>query len=186
MGSSSRAAIALCVVLGVAGVVSAQRAPKIAAGDQLKITVLNASDITMGPFTVDRGGAIEYPYLGLLKVAGLTPQELGSQIASGLVKAQVLVALPQVSVDLQQAQNKSVSVSGAVSQPAQYSFGGDEFTVYDALVKAGGAAATAGDVITFVHPSGEDEQLSRADVESGDPAKNPVVRDGDRIIVARA
>ncbi len=37
-----------------------------------------------------------------------------------------------------------------------------------------------------MHQAGDDESLSRADVESGDATKNPLVQDGDRIIVAKA
>jgi polysaccharide export outer membrane protein len=187
MGSSwaVRSLVGLGLVLGLSTAATAQHDPKISAGDQLKVSVMN-TEIDAGPFTVDRNGMISYPYLGSVKVEGLTAPELAAQVGKALVAAQVLVGVPQVSVELTQATNKSVSVSGAVNQRGQFQFGGDGFTVYDALVKAGGASPDAGDTITLVHQAGDDESVSRADIESGDPAKNPIVQDGDRIIVAKA
>jgi polysaccharide export outer membrane protein len=185
------------LVLTTAVGAGAQTAATIAAKDQVKVTVVG-TELPSGPFIVEADGTIDYPYLGRVDARGLTARALGESIARRLVAAQVLVGTPQVTVDLQQTPSKTVTVSGAVNTRGEFLFAG-ELTVFDALVKAGGAAVDAGDEILLIRaPKGglatatdataEDDvvTLSRRQIESGEFQRSGLVEDGDRIIVSRA
>jgi polysaccharide export outer membrane protein len=173
----------------------AQAPVTIAVKDQVRVTVVG-TELPSGPFTIDEDGTLDYPYLGRITARGLSARALGDVIAKRLVEAQVLVGSPQVTVDLQQTPNKTVTVSGAVNARGEFRFAGD-MTVFDALVKAGGAAPDAGDEVLLIRaPKGEvaagasqDDDvvtLSRRTIESGEFARASLIEDGDRIIVSRA
>jgi polysaccharide export outer membrane protein len=172
-----------------------QLAAKISTRDQVTITIVG-TELASGPFVVDDSGAIDYPYLGRVQAQGLTARELGAAIAEKLVTAQVLVGTPQVTVELEQTLNKTVTVSGAVNSRGEYKFAG-ELTVFSALIRAGGAAPDAGDEVLLIRAprvgeagsTGVDDDvvtLSRRDIERGEFATSVIVEDGDRIVVSRA
>lgn len=176
-----------------------QAAPKIAVRDQVRVQVVG-TELPTGPFVVDTDGAIDYPYVGRVKAQGLTARELGEALSRRLVASQVLVGHPQVTVDLQQTPNKTVTVSGAVNNKGEFQFAG-ELTVFSALIKAGGASADAGDEVLLIRaprsgaplagqPAKDEEDdvvaLSRKQIESGEFATPTLIEDGDRIVVSKA
>lgn len=171
----------------------AQGSTRIAPKDKLTIKVVSGVDLGASEFSVDGEGTIDFPYIGKVKVAGLTARELASQLAPMLVAAKVLSGQPQLTVDLEQVQGKRVSVSGAVVSPGEFSYAG-EMSVYSALLRAGGATNIAGDEVQVIRlpregePSADAvvETLSRRDVERGDYATNVTLRDGDRVVVLEA
>jgi polysaccharide export outer membrane protein len=185
---------AVWIVGGSAPLGAQQAAPKIAVSDQVKVTIVG-TELASGPFVVDPDGSIDYPYLGRVPVAGLTPRELGTTLGERLVAAQVLVGNPQVTVELQQTPNKKVTVSGAVNNRGEFLFAG-ELSVFSALIKAGGAAADAGDEILVIRaprtsasggtPPDDIVTLSRREVERGEFATSVTLEDGDRIVVSKA
>lgn len=184
------AAALACLVAGVAG---AQTAARIAPRDKLTIKVVTGVDLGATDFTVDAEGTIDFPYIGRVKVAGLTPRELASDLAARLVEAQVLSRQAQLTVDLEQTAGKTVSVSGAVGSPGEFAYAG-EMSVYAALLRAGGATQLAGDEIQVIRApaageTAEDAEvitLSRREVERGDYANNVILRDRDRVVVLEA
>lgn len=179
---------------------AAQSPVLIVPRDQVKVTVVG-TEIPTGPFVVDAEGTIDYPYLGRIKAQGLTARDLGAEIARRLVAAEVLVGSPQVTVDLQQTPNKTVTVSGAVNNKGEFLFAG-ELTVFSALVRAGGAAPDAGDEVLLIRAprtgparvggaAGSDDDddvitLSRRQIESGEFDRTAMVEDGDRLVVSKA
>ena len=177
-----------------AGLSAQQLAARISTRDQVTITIVG-TELASGPFVVDDSGAIDYPYLGRVQAQGLTARELGAAIADKLVAAQVLVGAPLVTVELEQTANKTVTVSGAVNTPSEFKFGG-RLTVFNALIRAGGAASDAGDEVLLIRAPRADAgagevddgvvRLSRREIERGDFDTSVMVEDGDRIVVSRA
>jgi protein involved in polysaccharide export with SLBB domain len=107
-----------------------------------------------------------------------------------LVKAQVLVGAPQLTVELQQTMSKNVSVSGSVANKGEVPFSG-ELSVYNALLKAGGALPEAGDEVQIIRaprPGRPTSMLSLSlhKIEAGDFNDNVLLEDGDRVIVLEA
>jgi protein involved in polysaccharide export with SLBB domain len=75
---------ALLAIGGQAAMLAAPQSPKISTGDQLKIVVANI-DMGATDFVVDTEGTINYPYLGKIKVAGMTSTELAAKVGADLV-----------------------------------------------------------------------------------------------------
>lgn len=204
MGSSRRRVTIAAVGLfawAAAGAAAQQAAPAIAPQDNVTVMVVG-TEIPSGPFVVDAEGTIDFPYLGHVKAAGLTARELGAAISKALVAAQVLVGEPQVTVTLQQTESKTVTVSGAVNKKGEFAFAG-ELTVFNALIKAGGAAPDAGDEVLLIRAPRQEADganaataqddadedvitLSRREIERGDFGTTVLVEDGDRIVVSKA
>ena len=53
-------------------------------GDQVAISVFGEPDLSV-EFTLSDNGALNYPFLGEIRVAGLTMPELEKRIADGLI-----------------------------------------------------------------------------------------------------
>lgn len=171
----------------------AQTAAHIAPKDKLTIRVVTGVELGATEFPVDGEGTIDFPYLGRIKVAGLTTRELAARLGAMLVDARVLSGQPQLTVDLEQVEGKRVSVSGAVVNPGEFSYAG-EISVYTALLRAGGATNVAGDEVQVIRaprdgrPAGDAvvQTLSRREVERGDYTNNVALNDGDRVVVLEA
>lgn len=194
MGTRRSIALTLCLVMMCAsGSVGAQGTARIAPKDKLTIKVVTGVDLGGTEFNVDSEGGIEFPYLGTVKVAGLTTRELAGQLAAMLVAAKVLSGQPQLTVDLEQTPGKIASVSGAVASPGEFAYAG-ELSVFNALLRAGGATMVAGDEVQVIRAPkpGQDPDeaevltLSRREVERGDFANNVTLQDGDRVVVLEA
>ncbi|HEU4472519.1 MAG TPA: polysaccharide biosynthesis/export family protein, partial [Flavisolibacter sp.] len=129
--------------------VTAMVAPRIQKGDLLSIRVFSASNgiepRTDAPynladqsegggsagFQVDATGNIEYPQLGVLKVEGLTREELAA-----LIKSKLAGQLNQPSV-IVRFLNYRITVLGEVRSPGSFTVPTDRVTILDALGLAG-------------------------------------------------
>jgi polysaccharide export outer membrane protein len=101
---------------------------------------------------VSGGGDITMPLLGVVKVAGLTPQKIENHLRE-LYDAQYLVN-PQVTVIVKEFRFQRVSVTGAVAKPGTYELIGPR-TLLEVLSLAGGLASQtssipAGDVVNVI------------------------------------
>jgi polysaccharide export outer membrane protein len=185
--------IVLALLAGMAAAADAQVTPRIGPRDQVTITVFNAPDLS-GKFVLDGEGVLVHPLVGTIKAAGLTTRELEQAVADRLRQGDYH-RNPRVTVDLQQTQNKSVTVTGEVRIQGPVPFAG-ELTLFDALVKAGMTTAEAGEEVLIVrpapdaatNPAAEDEVLTAnlRELTSGSLARhNIALQDGDRVIVQR-
>ncbi len=177
--------VAIGCMLGC-GLVLAQQGAKIAAHDKLTIAVFNAPPFS-GSFPVGADGAIQYPELGAIKVAGLTPLEVSAEIGRRLAAS--YIRNPQVTVEVETSRTKKVTISGEVRAPNVYPFGGD-LTLLDAVTLAQSVTEKAADDIL----------VYRADRNTTDPlrvnlreildgksmANNIDLHDGDVIVVPAA
>ncbi|MCC7007739.1 MAG: polysaccharide biosynthesis/export family protein [Acidobacteria bacterium] len=194
MGTDRCRRLVLTSALGLwlaAAVTAQQAAFTIAPRDQLKISVWNggaAEDLYSGTFPVDADGAFEYPTLGRLKAAGLTPRQLEADLKTRLEK--YLVG-PQVTIELEQSTTKKVVINGEVRSPGAYQFGGD-MTLFEVLTRAGSLTEDAAEeaVVHRAAPATGDPESLRvdlADLLSGRSMKNNLVlRDGDIVVVPKS
>nr|WP_298931669.1 polysaccharide biosynthesis/export family protein [uncultured Erythrobacter sp.] len=81
------------------------------------IAVVGAESLS-GTFLTDAQGNIEYPLLGLVPVAGMSPGEASRMIADGLRGD--FLRNPQVRVIPKELPSTSISVGGEVEQPGNY------------------------------------------------------------------
>lgn len=101
-------------------------------GDRISIIVLGEKDLSMETL-VNGQGAINYPFLGEIRVAGLTVNALRSEIEGRLKPAYLLD--PQVTVQV--LEHRKFFVNGEVQRPGGFSWQ-PGMTVRKAAALAGG------------------------------------------------
>lgn len=111
----------------------------IGRDDVLDITVWQSPDLTKA-VAVQSDGAIDYPLLGNLPAAGLTPADLAKTIQQKL--SQGFVKNPQVNISIKEYNSKKILVFGEVDKPGLYKLKG-EIPVLELLFMVGGAKTDA-------------------------------------------
>src|SRR5690606_17352606 len=94
-------------------------------------------DMTL--FVVRPDGYFSMPYVGLVKGAGRTPEEVAKELTSKLEK---IYRQPAVTVNIAIAPSNKVFIGGAVPNPAFFDLTGHA-TVEQALIGSGGVLASA-------------------------------------------
>lgn len=170
----------------------------VAAHDVLTIAVWGQPDLS-GKFTVDEDGTFAFPLIGRVTAVGLTPHAIEDQIRASLTGR--FFRNPQVSVAMDQYHTQRVNVVGEVRQPGSYQMVG-QMTLIDALARAGSTTDHAGAVALVtraVQPVGTSGGGAAAaatppapirvdirSVQSGSPAANMLLHDGDTVFVPPA
>jgi polysaccharide export outer membrane protein len=157
-------------------------------GDSIRITVFQNPDLSTETRISERG-AITFPLIGEVQLAGLTPAGAEARIAERLAKGKFLVK-PQVSVNLVQVRSRQVSVLGQVARPGRYPLDDTSSRLTDILALAGGVSPTGDDSVTVTMK--RDGKTVTVDVDvpamyrTGDLSKNIRLENGDVIYVQRA
>jgi polysaccharide export outer membrane protein len=174
--------------------VAQPRGATIAPRDQLTIATLNEPTYT-GHFVVDIDGTIQFPNLGRVKASGLTATELEAELKSRLMPDYLVNA--QVTVELEQTQNKHVFVTGEVKSPGEYPYAG-RISVFQALTRAGSVTADAGEEALIRRasadgtpapagaPDGDVVKVDLHDLLNGSSTYDYALQDGDMLIVRPA
>lgn len=105
---------------------------KIGAGDKIAIEVYGEADLSL-TVLIDTSGSIDYPYLGEVKVTGLTPAQIKQKIHQGL-EGPYLIS-PKVMVNI--TAFRQFYIKGEVKRPGGYPFR-PGLTVDKAIALAGG------------------------------------------------
>jgi polysaccharide export outer membrane protein len=130
----------------------------LGTGDTIRIQVYDENDLYLESRVSDRG-TISYPFLGELKVTGLSPDQVGQLIASSL-KGDYLVN-PKVSVDI--LQYRQFYVNGEVNGPGGFPYQ-PGITVRKAISIAGGFRERASKEKIFIihdnNPKGKPLKIS--------------------------
>lgn len=157
-------------------------------GDVLRIQVFQSTDLTVEA-RISESGVISYPLLGVVKLAGLSPQQAESLIANRLKEGKFLQN-PQVTLNVLQFRSQQVSVLGQVARPGRYPLETTGMRLSEILSVAGGIAPTGADsVILMTTRNGRPQRLEIDLVDmftSGDLSKDVVLQAGDTLYVNRA
>jgi polysaccharide export outer membrane protein len=133
MRQATYAALLAVAMLLAGPFAAAQDDYQLNAGDTIRIHVYGEGDLTFERLLIGQNGRISYPFLGELKVAGLTAAQVQEQLVAGL-KPDYLVD-PRVSVSI--VRYRPFFVNGEVKSP-----GGVDFqpglTLRKAIALAGG------------------------------------------------
>ena len=176
-------------------------------GDRLFIKFVGIDELS-GEFLIMRDGNIQLPLLGTQNIDGLTLDEAKNKLIE-LYKVELIS--PEIDLTVKIARPVRVSLIGEVERPGSYTFvrsieGSRVFgsmgtgtssagykTVVDAIQKAGGFTFDAD--ITKVKlfrklPGGKGEfKKTKLDllnmIRTGDQTNNPIIFDGDRILVEK-
>jgi polysaccharide export outer membrane protein len=106
---------------------------KLGVGDVISVQVIGEDDLKREKVRLSDAGTLSFPYLGEVRVRGLTVGELETRIANGL-KGRYLLN-PQVTVTIHEYRN--YFVNGQVDKPGGYPYV-PGLTVRKAISIAGG------------------------------------------------
>ncbi|WP_124703945.1 polysaccharide export protein EpsE [Sulfuriferula multivorans] len=120
----------------------------LGSGDILRITVYDQPDLTLDT-RVNESGAISFPLIGDVHVAGETATTAQNRIAEKLLKGG-FVKNPQVNLIVTQYRSKQVSVLGQVNRPGKYPLENTS-TLTDILAQAGGINPAGADTLVLIH-----------------------------------
>lgn len=124
--------------------------------DVIDVVVLGQPSLS-ADFVVDKEGGINYPLIGRVEVAGLTPEglakKLQTQLGAGFLRR------PEVSVRVKEYRSRPVLVIGEVARPGVFSLKADR-SLLAVLADAGGITAGAGHELVVARPPEGSERLA--------------------------
>jgi polysaccharide export outer membrane protein len=116
----------------------------LGSGDEITVRVVNMTEISDKPISIDLSGDIRFPMVGLIHASGLTAEQLASAISKRL---ETYVKQPDVSVSIAEFRSQPVSILGAVNRPGVQQVQGQK-TLLEMLSLAGGIdSKTAGPIL---------------------------------------
>lgn len=145
----------LCLVLFgsiLLSMAQAQDAYVLGPGDKVEFKVYGQDDLTVDTL-LSNSGLINYPFLGEIKVTGLSVKKVEQLIYSGLV-GDYLVE-PNVYVHV--TKYRPFYIHGEVEKPGGYSYQ-PGMTVNQAIALAGGLTDRASDEKIFVYKEDDKEK----------------------------
>jgi polysaccharide export outer membrane protein len=145
-------------------------------------TVADPSSVSPAPgFIVSNTGQLSFPYVGALKVEGMTIQELENTLVQRLAR---VFKDPQLSVRVQAFRSKRAYIEGEVRQPGLLIFTDIPMTLAEALNRSGGLAPNGDRSAINLTRDGKTTQLDlQAMADAGiDPTRIPL-RSGDMVLV---
>ena len=161
---------------------------KVGIGDTVTVQVYGKPDLGTTT-TVADDGTILVPLIGATAIAGLSPSEAATKIATALKTGEFLVK-PQVTITVVQGNSQQVSVLGEVGKPGRYPVE-SRTTIFDLLAQAGGKGVEGANVIYLLHtdPQGKITRMpinldSLTDVKAALPTIR--LEGGDTLLVPRA
>ena len=159
---------------------------KVGAGDILSIIVWDHPELTnpTGEFRdpqsagrlVDSRGEIFYPYIGSIRVEGLTVADIRKIIAEKLA---VVVRDPQVDVRVAGFRSQRVKVTGEVKQPDVLPITDRPLTLLEAIATTGGLTQRANRRFVILARDGVDYRVDMLRSNRAGRESEVVLKDGD-------
>ncbi len=157
-------------------------------GDSVGVQVFGQPDMSATEYVGD-DGTLSLPFVGTVRVAGLSPVEAAQRIEKALKDGQFLVD-PHVTLTVSLSHSQRVSVLGEVHTPARFSIEPNT-SIFDLLALAGGVTENSSDTI-YVMRQQADGSVSRipvnlkglADQDGTLPTQS--LQGGDSVFVPRA
>ncbi len=164
----------------VAGMPSA-----ISNGDLLNVSVFGVPDYAQEA-RVDASGQVTLPFIGTVKLAGMSINDAETLVAKQLAEKGVF-RNPQVVIVEKEYANQDVTVLGEVQKPGLYPIAGKR-TLFDIISAAGGTSVRAGNTAFITHrenPQAPETVILAYDA-SGLQESNVPVAAGDTVVISRA
>ena len=152
---------------------------KIGPEDLIEISVFEEEKLNK-TVRVSSQGNISLPLLGILRVKGLTANELEKEIRDLL--AEKYFQDPHVSIFIKEYRNQRISVIGAVDKPGPYDVTGQK-TILDVLGMAGGLKEEAGPLLFLIRPPQPEDEGFKGKEDSQTMKPNTFVIDLEELLV---
>jgi polysaccharide export outer membrane protein len=146
----------LCLALAVAAPGQSSDPAALRSADVIDVVVLGQPSLS-AEFVIDKEGGINYPLLGRVEVAGLSPADLAKKLQTLLGAG--FLRKPEVSVRVKEYRSRPVLVIGEVARPGIYSLKGDR-SFLAILAEAGGLTPNAGHEFVVARPPEGSESLA--------------------------
>ncbi len=158
----------------------------LAAGDLVRVTVYNHPDLTTET-RVTESGAVRFPLVGEVDVAGASASEAANRIGRALERGG-FIRNPQVNLVVLEFRGQEVSALGQVNRPGRFPLQRPSRLI-DVLAMAGGITPIGADSVVLIGTRGGKPFRQEIDVnalfrEGGEQLNVPVVN-GDVLYVAR-
>ena len=160
---------------------------RVGIGDVIVVEAFNAEEIS-GEFLIESSGAITFPLLGAVPVAGMTPAEIASVLEADLERDFFVDVQLKVAVAVFASQ--PVTLLGEVQTPGTYYLAG-RTTLTELLSKAGGLKPSAGPVLELrrtarIEGEGPPEPMvfETAKLSTGESGRDVILRAGDVLFVS--
>ena len=169
------------------------KAYEVGPDDELSIVIYGEAELPK-EFKVGPDGLINFPFIGDLKVAGLSIRGIEAEVRKRLVDGKYL-SNPQVVAGVIAYRSQTIQVKGQVNSPGDLTLQGTEMTLSRALSKAQ-LTALAGSYVeirrkkpgTAAGEVGPDsymtQRVERADLDA--LRSDPQLQDGDQVFVPKA
>lgn len=158
-------------------------AQRLRPGDRLSIRVYGEPELTSEQYRVDAAGYLQFPLVGELIAAGLSPEELRRELTRRLGAR--YIRDPQIAVAVAEGAKSRFAVEGQVEQPGVYETAPDT-TLLSALAQARSPSKTAklDEVLVFRVVNGQrmGARFDLRDIRAG-VAADPQILPGDTIVV---
>jgi len=115
----------------------------LGADDQISVRIMEAQELADKPLRIDAEGFVELPLAGRVHAAGLTVEQLQSELRKRL---ETYIREPHVVVNIEEFRSQPVSVIGAVTNPGVVQLSGRK-TLAEVLSMVGGLKPEAGNVV---------------------------------------
>ncbi|MGH7824908.1 MAG: polysaccharide biosynthesis/export family protein [Candidatus Binatia bacterium] len=120
----------------------------VGPGDVLEISVPGLEELKQFAVRITGESTISLPYVGIIKVAGMSEKGLREEIRKRLQKD--IMHDPQVTLFAKESPSRQVAVIGAVQKPGLYKLASSSDTVLEMISHAGGMRTDAAERIMFI------------------------------------
>lgn len=162
---------------------SAAKSYVLGAEDVIEIGVLGRNDFTTRA-KIAADGTIQLPYLGTVRVANMTQEELRDHIRGELEKGGYFTK-PILSVNIVSYASRYVTVLGSVVTPGLVPVD-RPYRLSELLARVGGAREGAADYVVLRSDKTPERHLLIKTLATGDESQDPFVAPGDKIYVPAA
>lgn len=157
----------------------------LAGGDVVQVTITNLQGpgiVSTEPAArVSNSGNIALPYIGQVRVSGLTEIGAAEAIRNAYRDADVIADAP-VTVSILQANGNTFAINGAIARPGRYLIDQEIFRLNDALVSSGNVTSELGiDYIYVVRRKTDQAAAPQAPADGPRPGANDPLAPGSAL-----